>query len=81
MGRLVRVPARRRRHLDRRLALAVDLVVPAGSRARFVLPPGDWWVEHDGRPVPDGTRPRAHPDDRPEVTLPSGRHRLVLTPA
>jgi len=61
--------------------LTVDLVVPAGSRGRFVLPPGDWRVEHDGRPVPADTLPRRHPDDRPEVALPSGRHRLVLTAA
>ena len=31
--------------------VTVDLAVPDGSRGRFVLPPGDWRVEHDGRPV------------------------------
>jgi hypothetical protein len=61
--------------------MTVDVAVPPGSFGRFVLPPGDWRTELDGRAVATDLLPVNDAHGRPETGLESGRHRIVLTAA
>ncbi len=62
--------------------LTVDADVAPGARGRFVLPPGPWRAEHDGKPVDVAALPVQHPHGRPTLEeLGSGHHHIVLTVA
>ena len=61
--------------------LTIDVTIPPGSQGRFILPPGDWRAEFNGRPVAtDSLRANAS-HGRPETGLASGRHYIVLSPS
>jgi alpha-L-rhamnosidase len=59
--------------------LRFALEVPPGARGRFVLPPGTWQADHDGRPVDVNRLPTSDGHARPVLDLPSGQHQILLT--
>jgi alpha-L-rhamnosidase len=59
--------------------LTVDVKIAPGARGWFVVPPGRWRSEHDGKPADADALPIRDPHRRPGLRLGSGRHHIVLT--